>query len=652
MVVKIMRHDAEDKVKREAEVFSAAAEKIGQGMLKTWQGQLAQYMTEFDFRNEANNVNIGAPLYDIEDNDEHPYKAIAPNVRSMKVSTLVPPAKDVLVCTLAEGDTADSCFKEMRTMIQRSLDPIFERDQVTGRLKWDPQTKKPIFKTPIGSGMLHDARLFCDGEYDRILDSQRRLQQAASVWFSEALLGSGKFHGDVHAGNLMLSYMGGHVTFIDFGNLYELKTHYEKDNEGNIVMETVTRLTENGMVQEQRPKVKLDERVQLLQLIIGATLRDKTFFLRGFESLLSGEGKAAFNAEGTKAKAEAILDSILAKGQFSFDVCYRLQGALSELQKLGLELPPQINCFVLSMTRMQNTIAEMNTILNQTLAVIDVLKEVPPAEKILPDDPLDIFGNLMHYAQTPAGRPIVDIENPAYDPNAPEDDEDRIQYFKMPAFVEKMMEYSEVDRDVNPLFKRDGEYQTALRESIANAPDKIAQVRHICGLFTRHLDPKNMEQVIDNVNTIASKFETSWKAAKGDVGKEAAVDAFMDDFVGGIRAQISSEVSSYKLIFNKKYDPPSTFAKVVMGVLFNGADAANKIFNDNFSTVYKVKLGADAAKIATDELHVSAASLAKATLLPAFMYKGPSADEIVMNAIAEDTKNMGGDKSYQIDIGV
>ena len=65
-VVKIMRHDAERRVKAEAEIFTAAAEKIGPGMAKTWEGQLKQYMTEFDFRNEANNVNEGAQLYDVK----------------------------------------------------------------------------------------------------------------------------------------------------------------------------------------------------------------------------------------------------------------------------------------------------------------------------------------------------------------------------------------------------------------------------------------------------------------------------------------------------------------------------------------------------------------------------------------------------------
>ena len=46
------------------------------------------------------------------------------------------------------------------------------------------------------------------------------------------------------------------------------------------------------------------------------------------------------------------------------------------------------------------------------------------------------------------------------------------------------------------------------------------------------------------------------------------------------------------------------------------------------------------------------ADLAKAVMLPKLLYKGPSAEKIIMDAVVEDTKNMGGDNSYQIDIGI
>ena len=139
---------------------------------------------------------------------------------------------------------------------------------------------------------------------------------------------------------------GSYVTFIDFGNLYQLKED-PKTNQ----------------------PVKINERHELLRVIMGATFRDKSFFLEGLEKLLSPAGKAAL--EANRDKAEAILDSILSKGKFSYDIVYRLNAAIVELQKLGLELPPQINCFVQSMARLANTVSEMNSILNQTRTLLD-----------------------------------------------------------------------------------------------------------------------------------------------------------------------------------------------------------------------------------------------------------------------------------------
>ena len=147
-VVKIMRHDAERRVKAEAEIFTAAAKKIGPGMAKTWEGQLTQYMTEFDFRNEAANVEEGAKLYDIKGNNTHALQAIAPGVKSMKMSKLVEPKKDVMVAEVAGGTTVDKFFKKKISQIRTAASSIFEQDPATGRIKWedgpiDPETQKP-----------------------------------------------------------------------------------------------------------------------------------------------------------------------------------------------------------------------------------------------------------------------------------------------------------------------------------------------------------------------------------------------------------------------------------------------------------------------------------------------------------------------------
>ncbi len=205
-------------------------------MDKTWEGQLKQYMTEFDFRTEAENINTGVELYDIKGGANDGLKAIAPNVTSMKLSDVVPPQKNVLVAQVAVGKTVDSYFK----------DEIGEVRNAT---------------------------------YNDLRSASGNILQATKVWFYEAIFGSGKFHGDTHSSNLMIGRND--ITFIDFGNLYQLKSNRADG---------------------------VNERHELVRVIMGAAFRDKDFVLAGFEKLLSPEGKAALAAN--RKKAEAILESV------------------------------------------------------------------------------------------------------------------------------------------------------------------------------------------------------------------------------------------------------------------------------------------------------------------------------------------------------
>ncbi len=60
----------------------------------------------------------------------------------------------------------------------------------------------------------------------------------------------------------------------------------------------------------------------------------------------------------------------------------------------------------------------------------------------------------------------------------------------------------------------------------------------------------------------------------------------------------------------------------------------------------------DFNKIATGELHVKSADMVRGALPSWLRGNAPDSETLVMNAIVEDAKNMGGDKSYKIDIGI
>ena len=88
--------------------------------------------------------------------------------------------------------------------------------------------------------------------------------------------------------------------------------------------------------------------------------------------------------------------------------------------------------------------------------------------------------------------------------------------------------------------------------------------------------------------------------------------------------------------FSNKLEIPGGFAGVVMNTLFAGSDAAEAMLNNNFSSLEKGTIMGSMKLISVKELNAG-------------LFAGA---ETIMNAIIEDTKKLGGDDSYQLDIGI
>ena len=585
LVVKIMRHDAERRVESESKIFTAAAEAIGPGMATTWKGQLKQYMTEFDFRTEANNAKEGVKLYDIapkagEANaNPHPLFAIAPHVKSMKISDIVAPTKDVMVAEVADGKPMDKYFKEQIADIRKTASAVFEEDSATGQIKWedgpiDPKTNKPkkvpVLKKDLPVTAIPHVIDTCFDQCKKIGEAQGKLIEATKAWFHEALLGSGKFHGDTHAGNLMVD--GSNITFIDFGNLYELKSARPLlDKNGNAVIDKKT-----------NQPVMVNERHELLRVIMGATFRDKSFVLRGLENLLSPAGKAAL--EANRDKVEAVLDSILAKGKFSYDVVYRLNAVVSELQKLGLELPPQINCFVQSMARLANTISEMNTIINQTRALIDKVDGYVRPGPAPQRDELDLLGIALDFRTSAEGQVRVDDDNETLSYHHPDGTPFQISAFLHHLGTEGFGGFSFEDAP----FQTNGAYYNKVLARLTNAQDPAEEARKLTDMF----------------------------AASADLEHNKANKSYV--------LTLNEAVEKIK-------NAPKSFASALMGILTDNFDALSNTFADSTG-----RLLVDVKSISMNELGLGLFSGQQATI----------------DAIKKDARDMPGENSYQVDIGV
>ena len=596
-VVKIMRHDAEKRVKAEAEIFTAAAKTIP-GMDKTWEGQLEQYMKEFNFINEADNVNEGARLYDIAGNEGHKLRGIGPNVASMKMSTIVQPQKNVMVAEVAQGHTVDSFFKQQIADVRDAASAVFKQDPTTGRIQWqdgpaDPETGKPTkvpaFKDNIPATAITNLQLWLTTRYSSLQKASTGILQAAKVWFHEAILGSGKFHGDTHAGNLMV--FGSKITFIDFGNLYKL--------DGS------------------RPD-GVNEKTELLRVITGAAFRNSEFMLDGLEKLMSAEGRGALADANIRDKAKAILGKVLdkSKGGFAFNIVYRLQAAVSELQKLGLELPPQINCFIQSLVRLSNTVTEMNTIMNQCKTMLDSANKMtcPAPER----DELDLVGQQFDIFASEEGKQLVN-GRPKYELEA------------------VSARFGGINAGMAKMFTKDGEYTLKVADRLAHATDPVAEAEKLYNVLTTHGDREHSvqaESILGSLDKHIAKFRTDYAAAATSEAKSAAIKAFALDFAKCEADMLQAMKSVYQLLPSFKLKNPNTFASALTDVLIDGFDA----LKGSLSAGDALQLGKDASNIAYNELELN--------YWLSFM---PSE---VIKKLEENATKLGDDKGYQVDIGV
>jgi hypothetical protein len=619
-------------------------------MSKTWEGQLAQYRTEFDFTTEARNIEEGVRLYNVAGVKNHPMRAMAPAVASMKLSDIAPTRKHILVAKLMPGKTIDEYIKEETSSLRSVVNGIFEQDPATGRVKWadklntktNETEKKPILKKDIPATAISNGIYELISRQKNLASMSAKLIQATKLWFYNALIGDGKFHGDAHSGNIMCAT--GQVGFIDFGNLYELK----KDRK---------------IIGDNGKEITVNEQHELLRVILGAAFREKKFIFGGFEKLMTPEGRELLKKEDVKAKANAILDSVLASrhGQFSFNIVYRLQAAIVELQKLGLELPPQINCFIQSLVRLSNTITEVNTIINQSKAMLKAainVKRPAPVDR----DPHDYLGKIFDAYASEAGKKNVPYQYspdhsallplpPQQQPNVmilDEGDEEDEDFGPPTCPAYRLMLSSPefggiISKGDSDVFKEDtGTYVMSLLNRLRPLENPVEEAEKIVNKFIWHLD---IEHSNDHL-PLADFARTALETLRGEMQeagnmKDAKLFALWRFANAFARIQADAlevmRLEFEKLDNHKEVAPPSTFASAITDVLF-----------DSFMTLAKA-LGGDSGTLIDDARNIVNTELGgDISSMTPNIFALPT----IVEKLQDDAQKIGGDNSYQINIGV
>lgn len=400
VIVKILRPGVKERFDEDVKIFDAVAKTIP-SVDKVWAARVKTIADEFDFRVEAKNIQDGQ-VYEVHDHrhmmvqDKKTGKLVpkvdpktgkrvrAPGtantwtVSAMKVPEGVKQSSDVLVGSVAPGEPFDKVLAKQTAAIHALFAGVFETDPDGRILRKDG---KPVVRKDMSAAGFLAIHNKIEKAVSDIAESGAYFKHVVWKWVEEALFKSGTMHNDVHTGNIMLDTEGQRATFIDFGNL-----------------------------------VKLDgkERVLLLKMVATVAAKHTSFFVDAFGELL-GKGTPEHKAFlAKKDKVEAAVRQVIHKGLAEADTGYRFQAVLSELQKLGVDIPPKVAAFAEGLTRLQNCHEEISELLQETEALYKAYEEqiLRGSPVLAPRDPDDAIGRLLDLLAKPDGiNTLVDLGN-------------------------------------------------------------------------------------------------------------------------------------------------------------------------------------------------------------------------------------------------
>lgn len=299
VVIKMLRPDAANHLAREKNFMLECASKTDKGMRKTYETTLESIERELDLRIEAENVKKGQV-----------YNDKANKVESMKLIDIIDPESGIMVVEKAEGETVDHYIAEQRAQLDFMIKTLRNGQSFDNGISISHKIMKMR---------------------EELLVRQHHVAELAKKWFIEGVYEGGFFHGDLHAGNIMVSH--DKATAIDFGNA---------------------------------TKVEKYQQTHVLHLVCAAEAQSVEGFMEHFKPLLSEESKSLYDSKA--AMFEEMLSEVLFK---KGDPGMRIAVILAEAQKMGLEIPAALQSFSACEIRLKNTLDDMNALISLSKDALD-----------------------------------------------------------------------------------------------------------------------------------------------------------------------------------------------------------------------------------------------------------------------------------------
>ncbi len=312
VVIKLLRPDCQNRMDREKDIMLDCASQVNVGMYETYKGQLTNYYMELDLSKEYKNIEDGQ-IYNGKYGD----------VVSEKVSTIIKPTPNSLMIEEAPGRTLDDILLDSAKLrddtYKRLHEPYLNQYGETEYRPIIDINEETIQKTK-------EARLKLIDHANDLIKKRDIMANITKVWIEEALFGSGYYHADLHAGNILLSDSTG--TLIDFGNAVQFTA---------------------------------EQKASITKMMTAAASSRVEMFYEEFNKLLdwNDEKFKAFYTEDVKRQVKKAFEDILNMGDDE-QAGERISAALIKASELGVKLPPSIYNFSQGQLRLQKSIDDIN----------------------------------------------------------------------------------------------------------------------------------------------------------------------------------------------------------------------------------------------------------------------------------------------------
>lgn len=328
-VLKVIRPDVKVRTERELEHFKLAAEGIP-GMKETYLGMYSQYEKEFDLRLEADNVTKGQSVY----NDG----VSANRVETMSLVGGVAPTANAMLVAQAPGESMDVYLARVKARLE----------EVGSR---QPRSYAEVM------AQKKEMRALCQ----QLHDINKSLTEMSKKWLDHSLFAEeGFFHGDLHAGNLMIKPGDPNVpgdvakvTMIDYGNASSLT------KEQTSALFKINVACVYGGVYETNTKAEDKDLVKR---------KTVDLFVKGLQDLLPPEELAKFKASKDHLVKD-VIEPILLRGQAS-EMGDRMTVLMNNLQREGIAMPGPVINFAQSQMRLNNAMTDLNILISQAESLL------------------------------------------------------------------------------------------------------------------------------------------------------------------------------------------------------------------------------------------------------------------------------------------